>query len=204
MAAARPTITAHTPATEASVVGPKRGSARKLVSSRGRITNAMRKLATTTTASGRTATTGEGPSRAGSERSISAGSNSRASVTISRSHSSTGVALPVAGSIATPGGRAVRARSAASRRASHQRPKPSITAAANTPRPGAAKGVVPSTGIGIAFWIAGVPGRADMVKVEVPSMIEAGINRSGTAARAKSSRAIGTRTKKATNRLTPP
>ena len=44
------------------------------------------------------------------------------------------------------------------------------------PRPGAAKGVVPKNGIGIAFWIDGVPGRADMVKVEVPSTIAAGIN----------------------------
>ena len=32
------------------------------------------------------------------------------------------------------------------------------------PSPGAAKGVVPKNGIGIAFWIAGVPGMADMVK----------------------------------------
>ncbi len=43
------------------------------------------------------------------------------------------------------------------------------------PRPGAANGVVPKNGIGIAFWIAGVPGSADMVNVEVPSAIAAGI-----------------------------
>jgi hypothetical protein len=54
-------------------------------------------------------------------------------------------------------------------RLSHQRPSPNIMAEAMTPRPGAAKGVVPKNGIGIAFWIAGVPGRADIVKVEVPS-----------------------------------
>ena len=34
------------------------------------------------------------------------------------------------------------------------------------PRPGAAKGVVPKNGIGMAFWMAGVPGSADMVKVD--------------------------------------
>jgi len=32
-------------------------------------------------------------------------------------------------------------------------------------------------GIGIAFWIAGVPGIADIVKVEVPSAMAAGISR---------------------------
>ena len=50
------------------------------------------------------------------------------------------------------------------------------------PRPGAANGVVPKKGIGIAFWIAGVPGRADIVKVEVPSAIAAGIRRRGMSA----------------------
>ena len=45
------------------------------------------------------------------------------------------------------------------------------------PSPGAAKGVVPKNGIGIAFWIAGVPGSADMVKVVVPSATAAGISR---------------------------
>ena len=50
------------------------------------------------------------------------------------------------------------------------------------PSPGAANGVVPKKGIGIAFWIAGVPGRADMVKVVVPSAIAAGISRLGIAA----------------------
>ena len=72
------------------------------------------------------------------------------------------------------------------------------------PSPGAAKGVVPKNGIGIAFWIAGVPGNADIVKVEVPSAIAAGIKRCGMSAARKSSWAIGARTKKATNRLTPP
>ena len=72
------------------------------------------------------------------------------------------------------------------------------------PRPGAAKGVVPKNGIGIAFWIAGVPGSADIVKVEVPSTIAAGIRRLGMAAARNSACAIGASTKKATNRLTPP
>ena len=53
------------------------------------------------------------------------------------------------------------------------------------PRPGAANGVVPKNGIGIAFWIAGVPGSADMVKVEVPSAIAAGISRRGMSAGAE-------------------
>jgi hypothetical protein len=50
------------------------------------------------------------------------------------------------------------------------------------PSPGAANGVVPKNGIGMAFWIAGVPGKADMVKVDVPSAIAAGIRRRGIAA----------------------
>ena len=72
------------------------------------------------------------------------------------------------------------------------------------PRPGAAKGVVPKKGIGIAFWIDGVPGRADMVKVEVPSTIAAGIRRRGMPAARNTSCAIGASTKNATKRLTPP
>src|SRR6476619_6011138 len=79
-----------------------------------------------------------------------------------------------------------------------------MMADAMIPRPGAANGVVPKNGIGIAFWIAGVPGSADMVKVEVPSTIAAGISRRGMAAARNTSCAIGTSTKKATNRLTPP
>jgi len=75
---------------------------------------------------------------------------------------------------------------------------------ASTPSPGAANGVVPKKGIGIVFWIEGVPGKADMVKVEVPSMIAAGIRRRGTPAERKRSCAIGAMTKKATKRLTPP
>ena len=72
------------------------------------------------------------------------------------------------------------------------------------PRPGAAKGVVPKNGIGIAFWMAGVPGNAVIVNVEVPSAIAAGISRLGISAARKIACAIGASTKKATNRLTPP
>jgi hypothetical protein len=72
------------------------------------------------------------------------------------------------------------------------------------PRPGAANAVVPKNGIGIAFWIAGVPGSADMVKVDVPSAIAAGIRRLGIAAARNSACAIGASTKNATKRLTPP
>ena len=54
------------------------------------------------------------------------------------------------------------------------------------PRPGAAKSVVPKNGIGIAFWIAGVPGNAVIVKVKAPSAIAGGISRCGTFAWRKS------------------
>ena len=73
-----------------------------------------------------------------------------------------------------------------------------------TPRPGAANGVVPKNGMGMAFWIDGVPGNADIVKVEVPSTTAAGIRRRGMPDARNSDCAIGTITKKATNRLTPP
>ena len=74
---------------------------------------------------------------------------------------------------------------AASSRCSHHRPKPSMISEARTPRPGAANGVVPKKGIGMVFWIDGVPGIADMVKVDVPSMIAAGIRRRGMPADAE-------------------
>ena len=72
------------------------------------------------------------------------------------------------------------------------------------PRPGAAKGVVPKNGIGIAFWIAGVPGIADIVKVVVPSITAAGSSRFGMSAARNSAWPIGAITNMATNRLTPP
>jgi len=58
------------------------------------------------------------------------------------------------------------------------------------PRPGAAKGVVLKNGIGIAFWIDEVPGKADMVNVDIPSTIAAGISRRGMAA-ARNSASMG-------------
>ena len=72
------------------------------------------------------------------------------------------------------------------------------------PRPGAANGVVPKNGIGIAFWIAGVPGSADIVKVEVPNRSPPASSASGIPAARNSACAIGAKTKNATNRLTPP
>ena len=79
-----------------------------------------------------------------------------------------------------------------------------MIAEAMIPRPGAANGVVPKNGIGIAFWMAGVPGNADIVKVEVPKATAAGINRLGISAARNTACAIGASTKNATNRLTPP
>ena len=79
-----------------------------------------------------------------------------------------------------------------------------MIAAAITPSPGAANGVVPKNGIGIAFWIAGVPGSAVIVNVEVPSAIAAGMRRPGMFPARKRACAIGPSTKNATKRLTPP
>jgi hypothetical protein len=75
---------------------------------------------------------------------------------------------------------------------------------ATMPRPGAANGVVPKNGIGIAFCIAGVPGRADNVNDMVPSAMAAGISRRGISAVRNSACAIGASTNRATKRLTPP
>ena len=72
------------------------------------------------------------------------------------------------------------------------------------PSPGAANGVVPKNGIGMAFWIAGEPGIAVMVKVKVPSAMVAGIRRRGMSASRNSACAIGPMTNSATKRLTPP
>ncbi len=79
-----------------------------------------------------------------------------------------------------------------------------MIAAAISPSQGAAKGVVPNHGIGIAFWIAGVPGSAVIVKLKAPSATAAGINRCGICARRNSAAATGTTTKATTNRLMPP
>ena len=79
-----------------------------------------------------------------------------------------------------------------------------MMAAATIPTPGAANGVVPKNGMGMAFWMAGVPGSADIVKVDAPSAMVAGISRWGMFAARNSACAMGARTKNATNRLTPP
>ncbi len=73
-----------------------------------------------------------------------------------------------------------------------------------SPMPGAAKAVVPKNGIGIALLIDGVPGITDIVNVNAPSPIVAGISRRGRFALRNMSSAIGTSTKKATKTLTPP
>ena len=49
----------------------------------------------------------------------------------------------------------------------------------NVPSIGAAKASVLKKGIGIAFWIAGVPGSAVIVKVNAPNAIAPGISRLG-------------------------
>ena len=79
-----------------------------------------------------------------------------------------------------------------------------MIAEAISPRPGAAKAVVPKKGMGIAFWIAGVPGSADIVNVEVPSAMAAGISRLGIPEARNRACAIGASTNSATNKLTPP
>ena len=72
------------------------------------------------------------------------------------------------------------------------------------PSPGAANAVVPKNGMGMAFWIAGVPGRADMVKVKAPSAIVPGIRRFGMSVLRNRAAAIGKTAKATTNADTPP
>ncbi len=72
------------------------------------------------------------------------------------------------------------------------------------PRPGAAKVVVPKYGIGMALLTDGVPGIADIVNVNAPRPMVAGIKRRGMSAAWNISFAMGTSTKKATKTLTPP
>ena len=80
---------------------------------------------------------------------ISAGSNSRAVVARSRNFSS---AARRSDGIGAPSPKLSPFFLAiASWRLSHHRPKPSMISDAKMPRPGAAKGVVPKNGIGIAF-----------------------------------------------------
>lgn len=63
--------------------------------------------------------------------------------------------------------------------------------AASRPRPGAANAVVPKNSIGIAFWIAGVPGSADIVNENAPRASAPGISRLGMSASRNSAAATG-------------
>ncbi len=72
------------------------------------------------------------------------------------------------------------------------------------PRPGAANGVVWKYAVGIAFWMAGVPGRAVIVKVNEPSAIAPGIRRFGMACSRNKDLAIGYTANATTNSDTPP
>ncbi len=75
---------------------------------------------------------------------------------------------------------------------------------AMTPSPGAANAVVPKNGMGMAFWIAGVPGNAVMVKENAPTAIAPGIRRLGISAPRNSATATGIMAKATTNTDTPP
>ncbi len=181
---------------------PHRSSARKPRSSAGRISSDMPRLTRTTTASGNTAIRiGHVAWRAGHARfrpgrtpcpprRVRAGARRKRDVRVSRArpHRTLRPTCSAAAADATK----------------PPRPKQSMIAEAMTPSPGAANGVVPKKGIGMAFCIDGVPGKADIVKVDVPSTITAGISRRGMPADRNSCCAIGARTKKATKRLTPP
>ena len=103
--------------------------------------------------------------------------------------------------------RSAGSTSSRTRRTRHSiqaQPAASMITAPIRPSPGAAKGVVPKKGIGIAFWIAGVPGSAVIVKVKAPSAIVAGISRRECPARMNSATAIGWTAKATTNSDTPP
>ena len=63
---------------------------------------------------------------------------------------------------------------------------------------------MPKKGLGMAFWIAGVPGSAVIVKVKEPSAIAAGIRRFGMPASRNSAAPIGYTAKATTNSDTPP
>ncbi len=56
-------------------------------------------------------------------------------------------------------------------------PPLSMITPASVPSTGAANALVPKNGIGIAFWIAGVPGSAVIVNVNEPSAVAAGSRR---------------------------
>src|SRR6516165_1841171 len=203
IAQASAVTTAQTPPTAARDVSPQRGSERNEVLSLGRMINDVTMLTAITTTRGIAAVIADGAALANCPLSSSAGSNSCAVVARSRATLTRSTSFDCAESLLSskpwP-----KCRALASARFSHHMPKPNMMADATIPRPGAANGVVPKNGIGIAFWMDGVPGKADMVKVEVPSAMAAGISRRGTLAARNNSCAIGPMTKNATNKLAPP
>ena len=201
IAAISAVITDHKPLTPARDTPPHCGKARKLVSIRGRITNDMSRFTITSTASGNIATATLGSCGLCEPCLTSAGSKASEVVARSRTIGSSIAASILTFNVPKPSPRALASFCA---RSSHHMPKPNMTAEAMMPRPGAAKGVVPKKGIGMAFCTAGVPGMADMVKVAEPNITAAGARRLGMSAVRNSPCAIGTMTKKATNRLTPP
>ena len=120
---------------------------------------------------------------AGRPRLTSARSNSCEVVARWRTVSSSAALLRRPGS-ARPNPSPLR-RAAAAARPSHHKPNASHDCRGDDPKTRCGQRVVPKNGIGMAFWIAGVPGSADIVKVEVPKATVAGINRLGICRRAE-------------------
>jgi hypothetical protein len=113
------------------------------------MTSDIARLTMITTTSGSAARVTGGVMSVMAPCAISAGSNSRAVVARSRSTSSAAsrsVGIGVPSPKPSP-----LALAFASSRLGHHSPKPSMISDARRPRPGAANGVVPKNGIGIAF-----------------------------------------------------
>ena len=114
---------------------------------RGRTNSDIRRLTATTMTSGSAASAIGGPTSLGRPWIASGGSNVLAVVARSRTtRSSAAFSCGTSAPYPSPLARALR-----SARPSHHMPKPNMTIAAINPSPGAAKGVVPKNGIGIAF-----------------------------------------------------
>ena len=64
--------------------------------------------------------------------------------------------------------------------------------------------MVPSTSVGMIFWICGLPGRPTMVKEAQPANSAAGNSRLETLPSLNRTRAIGYRVNTTTAKLTPP
>ena len=204
MARLSATITDQTPPTLVIEVSPQRASARKPVSMRGRMPSVIVRLTAITTISGSSAMPMLGNCSLWAPCSSSAGSKPFEAVARSRITGSCTASVTDETSAAGPPKPSPASRARPSARFSHHMPNVNMIAAAMKPSPGAANGVVPKNGIGIAFWIAGVPGRADIVKVAVPSITVAGSSRFGMSAARNSAWPIGASTNIATKTLTPP